>query len=459
MSPTKTHNFFYFLVGTIIILIPALSNNYPFVYSDTGTYIVSGFDNYVPKDRPIFYGWFIRHLSLSLTFWLPVIVQAFFTFTLIHITVKNYLISPNKKPIALVISLLLVTCTGVGLFAGKLMPDIFTGLVILAGFLLFSCRSLLVWEKIILSLVFYFGLMVHLSNLIMIILFLIVFVVYHFFGFRFQWRKIWDKLLSKKLFISLGLLSILTVPTVNVIMYDKFQFSASSHVFLMARMGESGILKRYLDTNCEDGNYKLCAYKNEIPSSATTFIWPPESILYKTGGWDSTKMEYREILGEIYSTPKYWKWLITDFTMATFRQFFTFSPGVIAPHLKFTAPYDCMIWKMPHELNIYLTSKQQQNDFPIDDIVRRQLILVYCSLAVIFFILFSGMLFDKYNTFSNKGILFILLFMLLNAFVCGALANVLDRLQGRVIWILPLVAIILVLNYFSDKKLLQSHSK
>jgi hypothetical protein len=226
----------------------------------------------------------------------------------------------------------------------------------------------------------------------------------------------------------------------------------------MARMGESGILKRYLDTNCDDGDYKLCAFKDEIPSSATTFIWPPESILYKTGGWDSTKTEYSKILSEIYSTPKYWKWLITDFTMATFRQFFTFSPGVIAPHLKFSAPFDCMTWKMPHELNIYLASKQQQNEFPIDDIVRRQLFLVYCSLGIIFLVLFSGSLFNKYNTFSNQGILFLLLFMLLNAFVCGALANVLDRLQGRVIWILPLVAIILVLNYFNDKRLLQSHS-
>jgi hypothetical protein len=56
--------------------------------------------------------------------------------------------------------------------------------------------------------------------------------------------------------------------------------------------------------------------------------------------------------------------------------------------------------------------------------------------------------------------------LIINAFVTGAMANVLDRLQSRVSWILPLVAIIMVLNLIEelsranhdeDKKIANTH--
>ena len=58
------------------------------------------------------------------------------------------------------------------------------------------------------------------------------------------------------------------------------------------------------------------------------------------------------------------------------------------------------------------------------------------------------------------------LMLIINAFVTGAMANVLDRLQSRVSWILPLVAIIMVLNLIEelsranhdeDKKIANTH--
>lgn len=453
MISSKSYNFFYFFTGTLILLIPALSNNYPFVYSDTGTYIISGFENFVPKDRPIFYGWFIRHLSLSLTFWLPVIVQSFFTFIVIHLLCKYYLNHVQKRPLTLVIAILLVLFTGVGLFAGKLMPDIFTGLIIVAGFLLFFRKDLMGWEKVVLSIIFYYGLLVHLSNILMILIFLVLYSTFHLYKNKFYFKGFLNSLILKKYFISVSLLAILTVPTVNVIFENKFEFSRSSHVFLMGKMGESGILKRYLDGNCESNQYELCNYKNDIPSSATAFIWPANSILYKTGGWTDSKGEYDKILFEIYTTPKFWKWLATDFIISTFRQFSTFSPGIIEPHPESSPASYCIKWKMGHEFSQYMSSKQQLNQFSIVDIERRQNLFIYFSLAVICMIIFNTSSPEFWNSFKINEVLFFLIFLVINAFVCGALANVLDRLQGRVVWILPLVATIISINYLSSRKL------
>lgn len=458
MTESKWNRFFYFFSGVIIIMIPVLSNNYPFVYSDTGTYIVSGFDNFVPKDRPIFYGWFIRHLSLSLTFWIPVIFQCFFTFLTIHLIVKYYLKSTYKKAVAIIISMVLISCTGLGLFAGKLMPDIFTGLIIVSGFLLFFNSTLLLWEKISVSIIFYYGLLVHLSHIGIIILFLILLFLYYLKQTRFNLKEFLDAIKRKRLFISLSLLAIITVPTVNVIYYDKFQFSASNHVFTMARLAESGVLKRYLEKNCEENNYRLCAFKDEIPSSATAFIWPRESLLIKTGGWDSTKTEYKKIISDIYFSPEYWQWLTVDHIMATMRQFFTFSPGEIEPHTQKSVPFGCMNWKMPHELNAYMTSKQQTGEFNIEDIKRRQTVLVYFSL-LFFLLILTGSIKTASNTFGLNGLLFITVFLFLNAFICGALANVIDRLQGRVIWILPLFVLVIVINWLGDNQMIKKNFK
>ncbi|MFK8101257.1 MAG: hypothetical protein AB8G15_01985, partial [Saprospiraceae bacterium] len=58
------------LLGTIILLFVAFYNGYPLVYSDTGTYIQSGFELFVPVDRPLTYGLFLRYTSLGISPWL-----------------------------------------------------------------------------------------------------------------------------------------------------------------------------------------------------------------------------------------------------------------------------------------------------------------------------------------------------------------------------------------------------
>ena len=47
----------------IALLGAAIWNGYPIVYSDTSSYIISGFELETLKDRPITYGLFIRATS------------------------------------------------------------------------------------------------------------------------------------------------------------------------------------------------------------------------------------------------------------------------------------------------------------------------------------------------------------------------------------------------------------
>ena len=63
-------------IGIFFLLIPSVANGFPILFSDVGTYIASGFNKFVPIDRPIIYGLFLRHTSLAHSLWFVIISQA-----------------------------------------------------------------------------------------------------------------------------------------------------------------------------------------------------------------------------------------------------------------------------------------------------------------------------------------------------------------------------------------------
>lgn len=47
------------IVLLFVLMIPCIYNAFPLVTSDSGTYIASGIQGWVPIDRPLFYGLFV----------------------------------------------------------------------------------------------------------------------------------------------------------------------------------------------------------------------------------------------------------------------------------------------------------------------------------------------------------------------------------------------------------------
>lgn len=67
---------FIFIVAVLLCYM-GFYNRFPLVYSDTDSYMEMGFNNHVLPDRPITYGLFLRHVSLSESLWLVVFAQGF----------------------------------------------------------------------------------------------------------------------------------------------------------------------------------------------------------------------------------------------------------------------------------------------------------------------------------------------------------------------------------------------
>lgn len=64
------------LIGSIIGLLPAIYNTFPFVNSDTGSYIAYTNIDGSPIDRSVFYSYFISLTSAKLSLKLFIIVQS-----------------------------------------------------------------------------------------------------------------------------------------------------------------------------------------------------------------------------------------------------------------------------------------------------------------------------------------------------------------------------------------------
>src|SRR5690606_27250530 len=118
-------------IATLILSIIGLYNGYPLVYSDTGTYIYSGFDKFIPNDRPVTYGLFLKFFSFNFSAWFVIIIQNIITAYVIYEVMKIFFANRNNfNKIYLATLLFLVIITGIGWYSNQLMPDFFAPITI-----------------------------------------------------------------------------------------------------------------------------------------------------------------------------------------------------------------------------------------------------------------------------------------------------------------------------------------
>ena len=66
--------------------------------------------------------------------------------------------------------------------------------------------------------------------------------------------------------------------------------SKSGSVFVFARLMQDGIVKRLLHDTCPpqgDIDWRLCAYKNRLPTNANGWLWGAGSGFHALGGFTS----------------------------------------------------------------------------------------------------------------------------------------------------------------------------
>lgn len=412
------------------------------MYPDTGTYIDSGFRNYVPFDRPIFYGLFIRHISLSASLWLVVLMQSFICCLVMYELTGIFITSRLKPVVFLLLVTILSVFTGYSYNISFLMPDIFSAISWLALVVLWFKPALPKWRKVLIGLFFVFSLMVHLSNLLSMLV-LLGCVTFMFFYNKLKRNDTSNKFHSFFLPHLLAGAALFLVPFLHFLIGHSFTFSKGSHVFMMNHLVETGVLNDYLSDACETKNYRICQYKD---SMVWDFMWDQKSPLYKTGGWQANQKEYTTILKDVYSTPKYS--LLLGFKSIEYcaKQFFCFTIHEGNVFDLQSPPGGQISWHYKDCEKEFLSSRQNTN--ALGDFLPQntELVLVMFSMiGLLIIVLYPSVL----NVQDKKLLLVISLlffFSIINSFVCSNLAVIDPRYQSRLVWLFPLLLILLLLN-------------
>jgi hypothetical protein len=453
--------YFFLLVGLCIsltaLLAPALINGYPLLNQDTATYLYSGKEGFLPADRPYYYGLFVRHISLSYTLWLVIIVQAIIVFFLLLLFLRKLVAFPFVKSVIIttLIIIILAFASSLAVFTSYAMADLFTGLGFIALFMILFFNLSLA-EKIFCWIIFLFSLSSHLSNVLTYAAVLFMALLYTIFN------KFPEKIKQIKKLLFLIAITFFWIPSLNFLFFQRFILSEAGNVFIAGKLAQEGLLQRYLSLRCPNAPKDLCE-ADSIPHSAVFFIWDMRSPVFKNCPPPSKKNEneaiyvcfryknpiYKKMIGEILSDnemgPETIKTLSYDWLRQLVHyksedQFFDSLPKQINSgvygHIQFMFPNDVKQVKVSKQFNGAM-------DFTILNKVSLTIIFVSCGVALLFMF---------YSPVSRNLYYHLLILLLANAAVCGCLSDVLNRYQARIMWLLPFVTIVIALTLWTQKR-------
>lgn len=425
-------------------MVVSFHNGYPLVTPDTGAYIDLGFDFVLfNNDRPAFYGFFLRHTSLWTSLWLTIFAQCLINAVLLIRYIKLIRTDAELGVKDLFLSVIFILVfTGVTWISGYLMPDIFAATLLLGCLLFLHERKSIRWQIgymaiIIISVSF------HTSHFLIFILFSATSVLLTISKNR-------RHLLRRSLTLLItSLLCFLSLGTAHYLNGHGFTLSKGSHVFVMGKLVETGILKEYLTDNCDHQVLQLCNFKDDLPNVSWAFIWADQGAFQKTGGWDNSKKEYDMIIHDVLTTPKYLVMFLTKSGVSTFRQLTHIQVSGGDQQGKGSSPANAIKHYFDDETGEYLSS--QQNSGALDSGFFNKVYLLFFLLSTFIVIQQNKRIFAEPHLLTIY--LLVIVFVVINAFITATFANVLDRLQNRIFWMLPATNALLLMKlaprYFS----------
>jgi len=440
-------DFLSLFIGALILCVPALLNHFPFIYSDSGTYLGIGFSDGISYVRPLLYGVFLRHVSLKDSLWLVIFFQALIIVSYIRLFLVHFF--PGLPRFYLLgILALLTTCTSVGITTGMLMPDFTTPILFLAPALWLYASKMHWMSRALAFLGLWFTLANHHSHAYILLLILLSFIFLKIFFARLFRTLAWWRLIVLGGILVIGYL---TIPTAHYLKKGKFIASKSRNIFLVSRIHQMGLLTEFLDEHCEETSYSLCKYKDNIPRS---FLWGPGSPLKKDGGWEANNSAYAPLVSDFFLHSKYFRWFTIKATETSVQQFFTFNTVLLSPFSRNEWPQSVFQRHVPKMIPAFERSLQNRKEWSNIWLDQRQSLLVFGSMLGLLWFFFYQKRYSVNSTHQQLGLLLILL-LLANAIICSSVSMLDARFQSRIIWLIPFFAITIAWN-ISRRSLMKS---
>jgi hypothetical protein len=412
-----------------MLLAVAFWNRFPIIFYDTGAYILQGLGGAFLEERSPVYSLFLLLSGAAESLWLVALAQAAIT---AFVTVQAARAFAPKLSLAALVGIMaaLDIATALPWYVGQIQPDCFTAVGVLCIYLLcFHAETLGRARGIAIGLIAALAIATHPSHMVLGAGLVLAVIAYK--GFAMLSRRPWPRARIRYAAGSL-LLGVALIVASNFAYTQKIFITRAGPVFVFARVLQDGIVMRLLDDTCPQSHYKLCAYKDDLPRTADQWLWGEDSPFQKLDRFTGTTAESERILWA--SLKRYPLVQLAAASNDSLRQFTMFRTGDQIEPQQWVL-YSDLDRLIPNQMRAYLTARQQRHGFDFSPINLIHVPFGWISLAA----LLLALVYVLWIGARREAVLlgFVLVALIGNAVVCGALSNPHDRYQSRLIWLAP----------------------
>jgi hypothetical protein len=211
-----------------------------------------------------------------------------------------------------------------------------------------------------------------------------------------------------------------------------FRLSASGYEFLLARLFADGLATDYLRENCPKEPFVACRHLADLPTTQAEFLfWSPVR-----GDMAAHGDEIAEVVrGTIVSHPIRF---MASTAKDTFIQLAEFRTGdeIRASNLHAPNSNAAVIQQVfPRDLHAFSNSKQALGRMNLVTKAAAIIGTVAFCLSVLACVLLAR---AKRAARVDQLFYWAIVFLVINAGICGSLVGAYDRYQSRVAWVIPL---------------------
>lgn len=446
--PLGPHPIFIIVLAGALLL-PAVINGFPLIFPDTGTYLAIALGHDYAADRSSFYGFFLKLLTSWIPgtagLWAAVAVQSLLVAMVVTAVAKR--VAPARERLVLLAAALL---TPVAFHVAQLMPDAFTGIAVLLAWLA-ARRDISRNGTILLWLAVSGVALIHYTHLALVAVVagatLLCELVMGTPWKRLRWRIVASV-------AAVGAAALVQI-TLNGLVLGQRSVAPMGPMFLYARLNEDGQMKPWLQRHCgHDAPEAICALAPKLPDNSQRLLWAPDSPLRKAVwnrdankmGWDVIAAMDQANMGAIAEDP--FRFLRSS-ASATVRQFLTFAP------LDDLCPATCRTGGGGVEQTLRqfrpgsvpaLDASLQVTDRTPKGIVRAIMIPV-AALALLLLPLAGWEAWRRRDREAITLVVAVFTALLTNAALTGALSDIHDRYQSRIVWLAPLALFLLIARW------------
>ncbi len=422
----------------LLLVLPALWNGYPLLQYDTGGYLARWYEGYLVPSRSTVFGLYL-HFGEDSSFWINLGIQALATLWIVQLALRvSGLLGPWRLT---AISLALILTTALPWLASTLLTDIFTGLSVLALFILVvHGRQISTIEKCSLFAFTAFAAATHSATLAVLLgLCCAGWIARPFLRDRIAVSG----LLQGSLTLVAGAAMLLSA---NFALSGQLAWTPGGYGVAFGRMLQDGIVKRYLDDHCPQQQLKLCPYRNELPDTADRFLWG-SSVFDDLGRFKGLNDEMGLIVRR--SLVEYPLRQAEAAIVATAQQLVHVGTGE-GTNGWIGHTYGIIERFIPSQVKPMRAAYQQQQDVDFPAINRLHVPVALASMLALLAILAIAIRRRQLDDLTLLAAT-VTLALLGNAFVCGVISGPHDRYGARLAWVASFVVLIALARHFARR--------